>query len=347
MKGRVFMSADKENVFKQIYKNYEEMNRMMINELDLATAHDGLTGNYREEMWVKFFRGIIPMKYSIAQGVIIIDSKGQKSNEVDIAVYDEQYTPYVFQYNTLKFIPIEAVAVVVECKSQGWDVDLLKKWSCSIKKLEPVRTGVARIVSGYATGLTNTVQTRTRPIQILASIHPIAREDTFEDVKQKLGSYFDFIICQQKENSKGKKREFKVLVKNEDKTLAWWGDELNKASDKKNCEDEKEEKERNGKAKSLELQSIKNGTEKGKILGIKNEEKLTDEWLNEKYDELVFEDLKLTNTLKNLNVVGNQFLTLNLQLNQLLMLINNPMLFPHFAYAKRFEEVAKEIAKES
>ncbi|MFP7285685.1 DUF6602 domain-containing protein [Shouchella clausii] len=341
------LSEDKENVFKQIYKNYIDMNKMMINELDLATAHDGLTGNYREEMWVKFFRGIIPMKYSIAQGVIIIDSKGRRSNEVDIAVYDEQYTPYVFQYNTLKFIPIEAVAVVIECKSQDWKVKKLEKWSCSIKKLEPVRTGIARIVSGYATGLTNTVQTRTRPIQILASIHPIVRETTFQKVKQDLGKYFDFIICQQKGSSKNENREFKVLVKNEGKTLSWWGDELNRASGKKDCEDKKEEKEQNDKSKSLELQFINNETEKEKILGIANKEKLTDEWLNEKYGELVFKDLKLKNTLKNLNVEGNQFLTLNLQLNQLLMLINNPMMFPHFAYAKRFEKVAKEIAEES
>ncbi|MBU8596057.1 hypothetical protein CHH78_10330 [Shouchella clausii] len=341
------LSEDKENVFKQIYKNYIDMNKMMINELDLATAHDGLTGNYREEMWVKFFRGIIPMKYSIAQGVIIIDSKGRRSNEVDIAVYDEQYTPYVFQYNTLKFIPIEAVAVVIECKSQDWNKDELRKWSCSIKKLEPVRTGVARIVSGYATGLTNTVQTRTRPIHILASIHPIARETTFQKVKQDLGAYFDFIICQQKGRAKNENREFKVLVKNEGKTLSWWGDELNKASAKKDCEDKKEEKERNDRSKYLELQFINNKTEKKKILDIANKEKLTDEWLNEKYDELEFKDLKLTNTLKKLNVEGNQFLTLNLQLNQLLMLINNPMWFPHFAYAKRFEEVAKEIAEES
>lgn len=35
-------------------------------------------------------------------------------------------------------------------------------------------------------------------------------------------------------------------------------------------------------------------------------------------------------------------LTLNLQLNQLLMLINNPMLFPHKSYADMFNEYGKE-----
>ena len=45
-----------------------------------------------------------------------------------------------------------------------------------------------------------------------------------------------------------------------------------------------------------------------------------------------------TATLEDLKVDGNHLLSLNLQLNQLLMLINNPMLFPHFAYAKVFRD---------
>jgi len=38
-------------------------------------------------------------------------------------------------------------------------------------------------------------------------------------------------------------------------------------------------------------------------------------------------------------------LSLNLQLNQLLMLINNPMLFPHNAYAKMFNSIGGEDNK--
>jgi hypothetical protein len=50
----------------------------------------------------------------------------------------------------------------------------------------------------------------------------------------------------------------------------------------------------------------------------------------------------LQNTLKDLEVPRNALLTLNFQLNQLLMLINNPMLFPHLAYAKAFREIVEE-----
>lgn len=66
----------------------------------------------------------------------------------------------------------------------------------------------------------------------------------------------------------------------------------------------------------------------------------------ELYPELRFNsNLELENTLEDLEVPGNSLLTLNLQINQLLMLLNNPMLFPHFAYAKAFKEAIEMYDK--
>ena len=128
------------DIYQLILENYENMNTMMKNELNMRSEHGGSTGNYREEMWMKFFRGIIPMKFAMAQGVLIIDSYGNVSREVDIAVFDETYSPYLFQYNSLKVIPIEAVAIVIECKSTTYDG--LEKWCDKIAKLESDRKSV-------------------------------------------------------------------------------------------------------------------------------------------------------------------------------------------------------------
>lgn len=49
-------------------------------------------------------------------------------------------------------------------------------------------------------------------------------------------------------------------------------------------------------------------------------------------------------TLDRLQINGNSILSLTFQLNQLLMLINNPMLFPHQKYAELFAREAKEIS---
>lgn len=310
-------------VYKKIYDNYNHMNQMMVEVMDIVSKHDGITGNYREEMWMKFFRSIIPQKFSMAQGVMIIDSKGNVSREVDIAVFDEQYTPYVFQYNTLKFIPIEAVAIVIECKSTDLKPEILNQWAKSINKLKSKRSGIARIVTGYASGLTNLTQSSTRPIKILACIKSNKKDSTLYDTKKKYGKYFDFII---QEKDKGVNEEenknLEVLVNNEDKTLGWWGDELNNSNT-------------NSENKNLELNHITNY--KGNWS--KSE-------LEKEYPELKFnDDLYLTNTLEGLRIPNNPLLTLNLQLNQLIMLINNPMYFPHYAYAERFKDIEEKINK--
>ena len=58
--------------------------------------------------------------------------------------------------------------------------------------------------------------------------------------------------------------------------------------------------------------------------------------------ENLLQELKVPQTVNNDEEEENVILSLIFQLNQLLMVINNPMLFPHHAYAKRFSDVLKK-----
>ena len=108
-----------DTTIKKIAKNYNQLEQSLVNQLRLELSKHNLTiGTYRERVWQSLFEMIIPKKYCIDQSVFIIDSYGNISREVDLAVYDEVYTPYIFNYGEIKFIPIEAVAVVVQCKSK-------------------------------------------------------------------------------------------------------------------------------------------------------------------------------------------------------------------------------------
>lgn len=305
------------NVLELIEKNYRQLNQMMVEEIEIASAHGGITGSGREMMWMKFFRNIIPLKYSLAQGVIIIDSHNNRSREVDIAVYDEQYTPYVFQHNTLKFIPIEAVVIAIECKSDKWKDDGLIKWAESIRELKATASGVARMATGYISGLTNLTQQQTRPILILASNFKRVNEDTIHANIDKIKNSFDFILLKQSvSRSNGATSQFKLVVPSEKEKLGWWGSRLNGSQEEDNL-------------KIVVTQDhrirLKEAKESGKYSELK---------ISEEYDSL-------ENTLLDLRIPDNELLTLNFQLNQLLMLLNNPMMFPHFAYAKAFKKIGE------
>ena len=324
-KGCEVSNEEDKKVFKLIHENYKNMNCMMAEEMDIASLHGVITGDYREQMWMNFFRSIIPKKFSMSQGVLIIDSFGKVSKEVDIAVYDEQYTPYVFQYNTLKFIPIEAVAVVIECKSKSPDENSLNGWIERIEQLLPNPSGITRIVSGYSCAITNKSQLKTRPIKILATIKGCG-DKAIETMEKEYCNKFDFIIVKNKKDKK-----FNLKTNNEHKSLGWWAKELNGV----------------GNENYLEIVCEKGGrlpNESEEFLKKEENKKLQDYIMNEL---LIIENedkkIKVVKKLDDLRIPNNPLLTLNFQLNQLLMLINNPMPFPHFAYAKRFREIIEEM----
>lgn len=261
----------KKNVIQNIKDNYEYLERSIVNQLNLrVNNHHLTTGHNREKIWMDLFRQIIPMKFAIKQGVFLIDATGKVSNEVDIAVFDEQFTPYIFNYGNIHFIPIEAVAVVVQCKSKTVKKGEIGTWATNIDNLKSTTGGLARMVSFIAVHgeREKTTQKATRPLQILC--HLKGEEVTNEN--------FDLIIT----------------VKEGNLDIKW-----------------------DASIDTLEECFLKlNGIET--LKGIDGSD-------------------KLKKKVSELGVTGNPILSLIFQLNQLLMLINNPMLFPHQAYAKMFE----------
>jgi hypothetical protein len=90
----------------KIKQNYIRIEKSIVEQLFLEFPnHQPTVGSYREDVWYSLFRQIVPYKFAIEKSVFIIDSKGEISKEVDLAIYDEQYTPYIFNYGNVRFIP--------------------------------------------------------------------------------------------------------------------------------------------------------------------------------------------------------------------------------------------------
>lgn len=79
-------------------------------------THDGVMGEVIESHWiVDFFAKYLPDRYAATSG-IVIDSKGQTSDQIDVIIYDNQYTPTLLSQGSHRFVTAEAVYAILEVK---------------------------------------------------------------------------------------------------------------------------------------------------------------------------------------------------------------------------------------
>lgn len=78
-------------------------------------THDGERGRSTENDWIRIFRSYLPKRYAV-DGAIIVDSTGRTSDQIDVVVYDQQYTPSLLETSTIRLIPAEAVYAVFDAK---------------------------------------------------------------------------------------------------------------------------------------------------------------------------------------------------------------------------------------
>lgn len=326
------------HALKMILDNYEQMEKSIVNQLFFNHAHGTTIGTFREEIWKTLFEQIIPQKFKMEQSVFIIDSNKNISKEVDLVIMDEMYTPYIFRYGKIKFVPIEAVAAVIECKSKSYNDQNVKEWTGTMESLYTSTKSIARVQTQILFGkdmseanyplsnefdknqessskgigseskqykANNQTSSCKKPCPTQTSTRPIRifcyLEERSKNSVEKLfvKSNFHILITASQFND----GHLSVCFNPRLKTLQDWYLELNHKDWKETDE------------------SINSGSDISKYK---------------------LEEYMVKNGDKNISL-----LSLNLQLNQLLMLINNPMLFPHKAYADMFNGFSKENEKET
>lgn len=77
--------------------------------------HPVMKGDASETIWLEFLRLYLPARYQATRAVVV-DSKGQFSEQIDIVIHDRQYTPFIFQQEGQSFVPAESVYAVFEAK---------------------------------------------------------------------------------------------------------------------------------------------------------------------------------------------------------------------------------------
>lgn len=114
-------------------------------QMALATqsiSHAGTMGSVNEDHWLGLLRSYLPNRYEVETG-IVIDSKGNRSDQIDVVIFDRHFTPTLLDQKNHRYIPAEAVYAVFECKpdvSKRY-IEYAENKAASVRKME--RTSVA------------------------------------------------------------------------------------------------------------------------------------------------------------------------------------------------------------
>lgn len=80
-----------------------------------AQQHPVAKGEASEKGWVNLLSDHLPNRYEVSSA-FVIDSNGNTSDQIDITIYDHQYTPIWYNKKGERFIPSESVYAAFEVK---------------------------------------------------------------------------------------------------------------------------------------------------------------------------------------------------------------------------------------
>lgn len=88
------------------------------NRLEIARksfAHPGSKGDASESVWLQLLETYLPQRYRAASAHVV-DSRGTFSDQIDVVVFDRQYSPFIFKFEGQTIIPAESIYAVFEAK---------------------------------------------------------------------------------------------------------------------------------------------------------------------------------------------------------------------------------------
>jgi len=77
--------------------------------------HPSAKGEASELNWIKWLEMYLPKRYQTSKA-FVLDSSGNMSEQIDLVIYDRQYSPFLFKHEGALYIPAESVYGVFEVK---------------------------------------------------------------------------------------------------------------------------------------------------------------------------------------------------------------------------------------
>jgi uncharacterized protein DUF6602 len=102
-----------------------------------SLSHPTAKGEGSEKHWKTWLEAYLPNRYSVEKA-FVLDLKGNQSDQIDLVIYDNQYSPPIFKHGGSIFIPAESVYAVFEVKQvmNKANIEYAKKKVKSVRILQ-------------------------------------------------------------------------------------------------------------------------------------------------------------------------------------------------------------------
>lgn len=122
---------------RELFLHLQEQMKTKLNTNRKCIPHQGVKGDTSEECWRQMLREYMPKRYRIEKA-FVVDSLDQCSEQIDIVIFDQQYSPFLFNQDGAFYVPAESVYAVIEAKqdiSKGM-IEYAAKKAASVRKLK-------------------------------------------------------------------------------------------------------------------------------------------------------------------------------------------------------------------
>ncbi|MHB8187897.1 MAG: DUF6602 domain-containing protein [Dermatophilaceae bacterium] len=99
------------------FKHKSDQLRSQMRSAHAVTTHGPTIGDSSEESWRTMLAAFLPRRYAVSKA-FVVDSRGCSSEQLDIVVHDQHFTPLFWQIGEALFLPAESVYGVFEVKQQ-------------------------------------------------------------------------------------------------------------------------------------------------------------------------------------------------------------------------------------
>lgn len=103
----------------QLFASLHEDIQLRLGTARKAFQHPGAKGDASEGVWIEMLDTYLPKRYQAANA-FVVDSLGNFSDQIDVVVFDRQYSPFIFKFNEQIIVPAESVYAVFEAKQSGF-----------------------------------------------------------------------------------------------------------------------------------------------------------------------------------------------------------------------------------